>query len=67
MIFCIFYQVSNLFLHPVLFKKPTPSQISFIKNAKNNFLLLKNVKNTESAQLCPELEMVDFGTHYCDP
>ena len=23
-----------------------------IKNAKNNFLLLKKVKNTESAQLC---------------
>ena len=34
---------------PVLFKMPTPGQINLIKNAKNNFLVLKN---TESAQLC---------------
>ena len=37
---------------PVLFKKPTPSQINLIKDAKNHFLLLKRFKNTESAQLC---------------
>ena len=37
---------------PVLFKKPTPSQINLITNAKNHFLLLKKFKNTESAQLC---------------
>ena len=36
---------------PVLFKKPTPSQISVIENVKNYFLLLKKLKNTESAQL----------------
>ena len=35
-----------------LFKKPTPSQINFIKNAKNHFLLVKKLKNTGSAQLC---------------
>ena len=35
-----------------LFKKPTPSTINLLKNAKNNFLKLKNLKNTESAQLC---------------
>ena len=35
---------------PVLFKKPTPSQINLIKNANNNILLLNKFKNTESAQ-----------------
>ena len=30
----------------------TPNQINLIKNAKNHFLLLKKLKNTESAQLC---------------
>ena len=49
--FSIFYQV-NLFLHWVLFKKPTPSQINLIKNAKNHFLLVKKFLNTSSAQLC---------------
>ena len=48
--FSIFYQVHNIFLHWVLFKKPTPSQINLIKNAKNHFILLKKLKNTESAQ-----------------
>ena len=33
----------------VLFKKPTPSQINLIENAKNHFLLLNKFKNTESA------------------
>ena len=37
---------------PALFKKSTPSQIYLIKNA-NNLLLLKKIKNTESAQPCP--------------
>ena len=46
----IFYQVNNLFLHQSHLKKPTPSQINLIKNAKNHFLLLKKLKNTESAQ-----------------
>ena len=36
---------------PGLFKKPTPSQINLIKNSRNYFLLLKKLKNTESAQL----------------
>ena len=47
------YQVNNLFLHQSC-KKRTQSQINFFKkckNAKNHFLLLKKVKNTESAQL----------------
>ena len=35
----------------VLFKKPTPSQINLIKKAKNQSLLVKKFKNTESAQL----------------
>ena len=51
MIFCIFDQVSNLFLHQYYFKKPTPSQINLIINAKNNFLLLNKLKNISSAQL----------------
>ena len=52
--FCIFYQVNNTIpiSAPVLFKKPTPSQINLIKNAKNHFLILKKLENTESAQLC---------------
>ena len=41
----------NLFLHQSYFKMPTPSQRRLIKNAKNHFLLLKKLKNTESAQL----------------
>ena len=40
---------------PVLFKKLTPSQINLIKNAKNHFLLMKKLKNTESAQLWLEV------------
>ena len=51
MIFGIFYQVNNPISAPVLFKKPSPSQINFIKNAKKHFLLLKKLKNTERAQL----------------
>ena len=42
--FCTFYQVSNLFLHQSYIKKPTPSQINLIKNAKNNFYCWKNSK-----------------------
>ena len=38
--FCTFLHISA----PVLFKKPTPSQISLIKIAKNHFLLLKILK-----------------------
>ena len=59
--FLIFSIIKNYFLFlfiklityfcTVLFKKPTPSQINLIKNAKNHFLLLKKFKNTESAQL----------------
>ena len=49
MIFCIFYQVNNLFLHQyVLIKNPPPSQIDLIK-CKNHFLTFKNAK---SGQLC---------------
>ena len=47
MIFCIFYEDNNLFLH-----QSSPSEINLIKNAKNHFLLLKKFKNTESAHLC---------------
>ena len=47
LIFCIFYQV--IFLHQSYIK--SPSQINCIKNAKNHFLLLKKLKNTESARL----------------
>ena len=50
-LFCIFYQVNNLFLH-LFYLKPTPSQINLINIAKNNFLLLKKFKNTEIVQLC---------------
>ena len=32
-------------------EKATLSQINLVKNARNNFLLLKKLKNTESAQL----------------
>ena len=41
------YKVNNLFLHPLLFEKPTPSQINLIKKGKHHFLLLKN-----SFELC---------------
>ena len=39
---------------PVPFKKPTPSQINLIKNAKNRFLLLKKIKKYPKcpAQVC---------------
>ena len=50
MIFFAFF--IKLIAAPVLFKKPTPSQINVIKKAKNHFLLWKVFKNTESAQLC---------------
>ena len=36
---------------PVLFKKPTSSQINLIKNAKKQFLILTKLKNTSSARL----------------
>ena len=38
--FCIFVLGLYLISAPVLFKKPTPSQINLIENAKNNFLLV---------------------------
>ena len=47
-----FFMKKQPFSAPVLFKKPTPSQINLIKNAKNHFLLLKKFKNTESAHHC---------------
>ena len=49
--FCIFYQVNNLFLHQSYLKSPLPDKIKFIKNVKNHFLLVKKLKNTESAHL----------------
>ena len=43
-------QVNNLFLHQSYLKKrPTPSQISSIKNAKNHFLLLKKKPKVPSS------------------
>ena len=47
---CVFLKVNNLFLHQSYFKKPTPSLIDLIKNAKNH-LLMKKLKNTEIAQI----------------
>ena len=44
-----FYQVNSLFLHQSYLKSPLP--VKLIKNAKNNFLLMNKLKNTESAQL----------------
>ena len=49
--FFAFFIKLKTYSAPVLCIKPTPSQINLIKNAKNNFLLLKIFKNTESAQL----------------
>ena len=49
MILLHFYQVVNLFLHQSYLKSPLPDKINFIKNAKNRFLLLKKLKNTQSA------------------
>ena len=48
--FSIFYQVNILFLHQSYLKSPLPVKKNE-KNANNYFLLLKKVKNTESAQL----------------
>ena len=51
MIFFAFFIKLVNYSAPVLFKKPTPSQINLIKKGKNHFLLLKKFKNTGSAQL----------------
>ena len=51
MIFFEFFMKLITYSVPFLFINPTPSQINLIKNAKNQFLLLKKIKNTESAQL----------------
>ena len=61
---CIFYQINNLFLTPVLFKKPTPSQLKLIKKAKNHILLLKKFKNTSK---CPALTETHTHTHKKPP
>ena len=50
--FCIFIKLITYFCTESYLKKPTPSQINLIKKCKNYFLLLKKLKNTESAQLC---------------
>ena len=52
MILLQFFQANNLFLHQSYLKNPPPSQINLIKNAKNYFLLVNKLKNSESAQLC---------------
>ena len=54
-VFIFYHQVNTLFLHQSLFKKLTPSQINLMKNTKYHFLLLKKIKNTESAQLCVQV------------
>ena len=51
MIFFAFFIKLITYSAPVLFKNPTPSQINLINDAKNHFLLLKKLKNSESAQL----------------
>ena len=48
----MFYKVNTLLLHQSNLKRPTSSQINLIENAKKHFLLLKQLKNTSSAQLC---------------
>ena len=58
MIFCNFYKVNNLFLHQSYLISPLTVKINLIKNAKNHFLLLKKLKNTESAQLCANIRVV---------
>ena len=50
MIFLHFYKVNILFPHQSYLKSSLP-----VKLCKNNFLLLKKFKNTESAQLCSQL------------
>ena len=48
-LFAFFIKFITSISAPVLFKGPL--SVTLIKNAKNNFLLLKKLKNTESAQL----------------
>ena len=44
----------------IIFKKPTPSQMNLIRNAKNYFLLLEKLKNTERSQLCKSAVLETF-------
>ena len=74
--FWIFYKLKPISA-PVLFKKPTPSQINLIKKCKllkSYFLLLTKLKNTESAQhwgparLFVELRQASYtGLSVCCP
>ena len=34
------YQVNNLFLHQAYLKRPIPSQINLVKNAKKSFFII---------------------------
>ena len=52
-IFLHFYQVYKPISAPVLFKKPTPSQINLIKNAKSFFVIIKFQKYRK----CPALPL----------
>ena len=44
MIFFIFYHVKSLFLHLSFLKKPTPSQINLIKDAKKSFFIYEKIQ-----------------------
>ena len=51
--FLPFFQVNNYLCTSPIKKKPTPSQINLIKNAKNHFLLLKKFpKSAPSSLTC---------------
>ena len=52
MIFCMFYKANNLLLHQSYLKKPTPSQINFIKNAKKKF----SSEKVKKYRKCPALK-----------
>ena len=52
-------KINNPFLHQPNKQSPKPSQINLIKNVKNH-LLLKKLKNTESAHHCPCVSRVAF-------
>ena len=52
MIFFIFYQVNNLFLHQSYLKSPLPAvKLTWWKMKKNIFIIEKILKITSSAQL----------------
>ena len=61
MFFCIFDKVDNLFLRQSYLKRQLPVK-KLDKKCKNNFLSLKKLKNTKSAQLCSVLLLDALNT-----